>query len=289
MSRTRPDGHHFPSSPNFLSLASAALTATLLGGCSSQHAQPAQAAFGPMPVEVTTVQQADVPLTNEWVGTLDGFVNAQIQPQVSGYLIKQLYQEGSVVQKGQVLFQIDPRPFEAALQQAKASSARPGAPSARPRHSSSSRRSTSTATRRSPLSTPSPPASSTQRSRPPLRRRPQSAPRRPRSPPPQAAVANAKLNLGFTQVRSLITGVAGQATVQVGNLVSPQSVLTSVSQLDPIKVYFSISDDEYLALSRRSTRTAISSTPPQRSRSHSRSPTAAPSRTPAASSSSTAR
>ncbi len=67
----------------------------------------------------------------------------------------------------------------------------------------------------------------------------------------QANVAAAKLNVGFTQVRSLISGVAGQATTQVGNLVNPQSVLTAVSQLDPIKVYFSLSDNEYLALTRR--------------------------------------
>jgi len=72
-----------------------------------------------MPVDVVTVQQSDIPISNEWVGTLDGFVNANIQPQVSGYLIKQNYREGSVVQKGQVLFEIDPRPFQATLEQAQ--------------------------------------------------------------------------------------------------------------------------------------------------------------------------
>ena len=81
----------------------------------------------------------------------------------------------------------------------------------------------------------------------------------------QANVATAKLNLGFTEVRSLISGVAGQATTQVGNLVSPQSVLTSVSQLDPIKVYFSISDSEYLALAGRAKRAAAICSRPQTS------------------------
>ena len=75
--------------------------------------------MGPLPVDVVTVEQSDVPVSNEWVGTLDGYVNANIQPQVTGYLIKQNYREGSVVQKGQVLFQIDPRPFQATLEQAE--------------------------------------------------------------------------------------------------------------------------------------------------------------------------
>ena len=86
-----------------------------VAGCSSH--KPVAAApggMGPLPVSVTAVQQADVPLTGEWVGTMDGYVNAQIQPQVSGYLGRQLYREGSPVAKGQVLFQIDPRPFQAA-------------------------------------------------------------------------------------------------------------------------------------------------------------------------------
>src|SRR5882724_10204323 len=94
------------------------LSLLTLAGCSGTKA----AAPGPPPptVEVTQVVQQDVAVPSEWVATLDGFVNAQIQPRVAGYVIKQNYKEGSVVKKGEVLFEIDPRPFKAALDQAKA-------------------------------------------------------------------------------------------------------------------------------------------------------------------------
>src|SRR6202046_2660709 len=93
----------------------------LLSGCKSEGPPPGAAGFGPLPVQVSTAVQQDVPLTGEWVATTDGFVNAQIQPQVSGYLIRQDYKEGSEVHKGQGLFEIDPRPFQAILDQATAS------------------------------------------------------------------------------------------------------------------------------------------------------------------------
>jgi hypothetical protein len=89
----------------------------LLTACAKKQGVPQVAA--PMPVTVATVEQRDVSLFGDWVATLDGFVNAQIQPQVSGYMIKQDYREGSVVQSGQVLFEIDPRPFQATLDQAE--------------------------------------------------------------------------------------------------------------------------------------------------------------------------
>src|SRR5271168_1784558 len=94
------------------------LGAACLSGCGRKNASAAGQPQA-MPVSVVQVKQADVSLTNEWVGTLDGFVNAQIQPQANGYLIKQNYTEGAQVSKGQVLFEIDPRPFQAALDQAK--------------------------------------------------------------------------------------------------------------------------------------------------------------------------
>ena len=94
--------------------------ATLTGCQSGRAATPSPMAMGPMPVSVVRVLKADVPITGSWVGTLDGFVNAQIQPQVSGYLVKQEYREGAPVAKGEVLFQIDPRPFQAVVDQAKA-------------------------------------------------------------------------------------------------------------------------------------------------------------------------
>jgi membrane fusion protein (multidrug efflux system) len=207
--------------------------------------------MGSLPVGVVPVRQADVPLTGEWVGTLDGFVNAQIQPQVSGYLIRQDYREGSSVTKGQVLFEIDPRPFQATLEQAEGqvgqAQGQVGQAKAQLGLAEINvKRDTPLAAQhaiaQSQLDNDKQQAAQAAATVQAMQAAVTAA---------QANVATAKLNLGFTKVRSLISGVAGQATIQVGNLVSPQSVLTSVSQLDPIKVYFSISDDEYLALTRQ--------------------------------------
>jgi membrane fusion protein (multidrug efflux system) len=228
-----------------------ALVASLLwlSGCEQKPA-PADAQ-GPMPVSAVTVQAQDVPIGNEWVGTLDGFVNAQIQPQVSGYLIRQNYREGSAVSKGQVLFQIDPRPFQALVDQALGQVGQAKGQLAQAQANLglaqiNVNRDTPLAEQRaiaqSQLDNDKQQAAAQQANVEAAKAQIASA---------EAQVSTAKLNLGFTEVRSLIGGVAGQATTQVGNLVSPQSVLTSVSQLDPIKVYFSISDGEYLALSKR--------------------------------------
>jgi membrane fusion protein (multidrug efflux system) len=216
-------------------------------GCDSKPAAPPAA--GPMPVSVITVQASDVPLRNEWVGTMDGYVNAQIQPQVSGYLVEQRYREGSVVSKGQILFQIDPRPFQAALAQAQGQVGQ--AQGALGQAKAQLGLAEINVNRDTPLAEQRAIAQSQ------LDNDKQTAAQQAANvkaaeaqiASAQAAVDNARLNLGFTQVRSLISGVAGQATTQVGNLVSPTSILTSVSQMDPIKVYFSISDSEYLALS----------------------------------------
>jgi len=215
-------------------------------GCEKKQAPPAGS---PMPVSVVTVQASDVPLRNEWVGTMDGYVNAQIQPQVSGYLIKQSYREGSGVSKGQVLFQIDPRPFQAALDQARGQVGQ--AQGALGQAQAQLGLAEINVKRDTPLAEQRAIAQSQ------LDNDKQTAAQMTANvraaeaqiATAKAAVETAELNLGFTQVRSLISGVAGQATTQVGNLVSPQSVLTSVSQMDPIKVYFSISDSEYLSLS----------------------------------------
>ena len=223
------------------------LSVGMFSGCGKTAAAPAGPP-PPMPVTVVEVQPTDVALTSEWVGTLDGFVNAQIQPQANGYLIKQDYKEGSQVTKGQVLFEIDPRPFQAALDQARGqleqakgqvqqAQAQLGlaqinvnrdTPLAKARAIAQSQLDNDT----QQLAQYEANVKSAQAS----------------VDAAAAAVANAKLNLGFTQVRSLITGVAGQATTQVGSLVNTQTVLTSVSQLNPIKAYFSIGDSEYLNL-----------------------------------------
>jgi membrane fusion protein (multidrug efflux system) len=224
--------------------------AALLVGCDNKnaaHAGPPQA----MPVSVVEVTPTDVPLTGEWVGTLDGFVNAQIQPQANGYLIKQNYREGAEVAQGQVLFEIDPRPFQAALDQATGQvdqakgqvllaeaqlgladiNVKRDTPLAQAHAIAQSQLDNDTQQQAQAAASVKSAQASVAAA--------------------EAAVANAKLNLGFTEVRSLIGGVAGQATIQVGNLVNTQSVLTSVSQLNPIKAYFSISDSEYLALTQR--------------------------------------
>ena len=225
------------------------LGVALLTGCGK-----APAAAGPppsLPVSVVDIEGADVPVSNEWVGTLDGYVNAQIQPQASGYLIKQNYREGAQVAKGQILFEIDPRPFQAALDQAKGQLAQAEGQVLQAQAQLglaeiNVKRDTPLAQARaisqSQLDNDVQQKAQTEASVQSAKASVAAA---------QAAVENAQLNLGFTHVRSLITGVAGQATTQVGNLVNTQSVLTSVSQLNPIKVFFSISDSEYLALIQR--------------------------------------
>ena len=221
-----------------------------LAGCERGGPPPAQA-MGPMPVSVVTVGTTEVPLKGEWVGTLDGFVNANIQPQVSGYLVRQLYKEGSLVSKGQVLFQIDPRPFEDALKQAQGQVGQ--AQGQLGQAQAQAGLAQINVNRDAPLAEQRAIAQSQLDNDKQQALNAQAGVRAAQAAiaAGQATVSNAQLNLGFTQVRSLISGVAGQATTQVGNLVGQQSVLTSVSQLDPIKVYFSISDGEYLALTRR--------------------------------------
>lgn len=222
-----------------------------LTGCATTQASTGTPSMGALPVSFVTVRQADVPVKGEWVGTLDGYVNAQIQPQVSGYLIRQEYREGSPVSKGQVLFQIDPRPFQAVVDQAQA---QVGQAKGQLAQAQAQRGLAEINLKRD---TPLAQAHAIAQSQ--LDNDKQIAAQADASVAAaeaavgaaEAALTTAKLNLGFTQVRSLIGGVAGQATTQVGNLVSPQSILTSVSQLDPIKVYFSISDAEYLALTAR--------------------------------------
>ncbi len=222
-----------------LATLAALLSASSLGflsGCKSD-APPsgAGAAYGPLPVQVSTATQQDVPLTGEWVATTDGFVNAQIQPQVSGYLIRQDYKEGSEVHKGQILFEIDPRPLQAVLDQANASLAQAQAQ-------------LDLAGINVHRDTPLAEAHAIAQSQLDNDLQTQAADKAAVANA-QASVEAAELNVGFTKVRSLIDGVAGQAALQVGNLVNTSSILTSVSQLNPIKVYFYISEQEYLTLS----------------------------------------
>jgi len=205
-----------------------------LGGCSGGKA----ASVPPPPVvEVANVVQQDTPIFSEWVAILDGYVNAQIQPHVSGYIIRQNYKEGSVVRKGDVLFQIDPRPFKAALDQAKGQLAQAEAQLGKARLD---------VQRDTPLAQARAIAQSQLDTEIQAKLGTQAL--------VQAAKANveqAQLNLEWTQVTSLINGIAGIAQVQIGNLVGPSSVLTSVSQVDPIKAYFTVSEQEFTDFHRR--------------------------------------
>jgi RND family efflux transporter MFP subunit len=213
----------------------ATFCAVLPAGCSNKNVSAS--APGPVEVQVTKVVQRDVPVYREWVATLDGFVNAQIQPQVSGYLIKQMYQEGQLVHKNQILFKIDPRPFQAVLDQAKAQLAQAEAQLGK---------TDLDVKRDTPLAREKAIAQSQLDNDIQADQAAKAAVQAA-----QAAVAQAELNLEFTNVRSLIDGVAGIANGQVGNLVSPQTPLTTVSQLDPIKVYFVASEQQYLDFVRR--------------------------------------
>jgi len=204
-----------------------------LAGCGSK----AKPALPPPVVQVATVVQQDTPIYTEWVATLDGFVNEQIQPRVSGYIIKQNYVEGSVVSKGQVLFEIDPRPFQAALDHAKAQLSQAEAQLGKAKLD---------VERDTPLAE----AQAIARSQLDTEIQAKLA-ADAQLQAAKADVEEARLNLEFTKVTTLITGIAGIAQVQIGNLVGPSSVLTSVSQVDPIKVYVTVDEQTYTEFHRR--------------------------------------
>jgi RND family efflux transporter MFP subunit len=210
------------------------LSLVLLAGCKRA---PAPVAAAPIPVPVVAATRENVVVTGEWVATTDGYVNAQIQPQASGYLVRQNYAEGSVVKKDQVLFEIDPRPLQAVADQMTGSLAQAQA---------QMELAAINVKRDTPLAAAHALAQSTLDTDLKTLEADKAA-----VTTAQANVEAAQLNVGFTKVRSLIDGVAGLASLQVGSLVGATSVLTSVSQLDPIKVYFFISEQEYLALSTR--------------------------------------
>jgi RND family efflux transporter MFP subunit len=215
--------------PRYLAILAPIIVSLGLAGCGRGHAQtklPATEVLVARPV------QQDVPIQSEWVATLDGYVNAQIQPQVSGYIISQDYKEGSFVRKGQVLFEIDPRPFKATLDRAKGELAQAEAQLGK---------STLDVDRDTPLvaqkAVPKQQLDTEIQAKLAAEAQVESS---------KAAVERAELDLGWTKVSSLVDGVAGIAQVQMGNLVGTSSQLTSVSQVDPIKVYFPVSEQEYL-------------------------------------------
>jgi membrane fusion protein (multidrug efflux system) len=231
-------------------------------------------------VQVANVQQTDVPVYHEWIGTLDGLVNADIKAQVSGYLVQQAYTEGSFVKAGQLLFQIDPRPFQAALDQAQGQLAQAEGQLEQARAQLSQaqaqvsvaqanqHRTQLDVDRYTPLVqqqavTQQDLDNATQNNMAALAQS-QSARAQVETANAQitantaalqtakAAVETARINFGFAQITSPIDGIPGRAQLQVGALVNPASgVITTVSTLDPIKVYFTVSEQELIDYTRQ--------------------------------------
>jgi len=201
----------------------AAATAVALFGGGCERAPPPRAA-APPEVAVIEARQQDVPIAREWVGTLAGLVHAHVHPQVTGYLIARPYREGAAVKKGDLMFEVDPRPFQAALDQALARLGKDELDVQRLR----------------PLAKLN--AVSQQELDDALQA----------DLGDKAAVEQARINLGFTRVTAPIDGIAGLAQAEIGDLVGPGTVeLTTVSTLDPIKVYFTLSEADYLRYGRQ--------------------------------------
>ena len=230
-----------------------------LAGCSSSQAHFKM----PDPeVLVASPVQQDVAVHSEWVASLDGYVNAEIRPQVPGYMVSQDYKEGAAVRKGQVLFEIDPRPFQAALDGAKGQLARASGERARAKAELNQaeaqlKRAANDVERDTPLVEQKAVAKEKLDTEIQAKRAAEATVESAQAAivaaqaaveACKAAVERAELDLGWTKVTSLVDGVAGIANVQMGNLIGPTMPmpLTSVSQVDPIKVYFPVSEQEYL-------------------------------------------
>jgi membrane fusion protein (multidrug efflux system) len=249
-----------------------------LVGCSTSANTPR--APEPPAVEVVQVEQRDVPIYVEWIGTLDGIVNADIKAQVSGYLLKQDYTEGSFVKKGQLLFEIDPRPFQAAVDQAEGQLAQANGQLAQAKAQLTQAEAQLAVTEANQVRTQldvdrymplAKQQAITQQDMDNATQNNVAAKAQVQAAKAQietaraqiqaaaaavqavtAAVETAKLNLSFTRLTSPIDGLAGVAQQQVGALVSPASgAVTTVSTVDPIKGYFTASEQEYLDFHRR--------------------------------------
>jgi RND family efflux transporter MFP subunit len=206
----------------------------------------------PAEVLVTQVEQKDVPIYGEWIGTLDGLVNADVRAQVTGYLMSQAYQEGAFVKAGQLLFQIDPRPFQAALDQAvgqlaQAKAALANAQAVQGRTQLDVERYTPLAKEQAASQQDLDNAVQNN-----LAAKATVATAEAQIKTAEAAVETAQINLDFTRLVAPIEGIAGQAQLQVGALVNLSSgPVTSVSTVNPIKVYFTVSEPQYLGWRRR--------------------------------------
>ncbi|MCX7011741.1 MAG: efflux RND transporter periplasmic adaptor subunit [Candidatus Sumerlaeota bacterium] len=226
------------SRPAFAILLFAGVFAGVLAGVGCSRKEPGNEASGPPEVLTTPVVQQDVPVMQEWVGVLDGSVDAVIHARVSGYIVTRNYEEGALVKEGDLLFQIDPRPFEAALAQAKADLAKAQANQLKTgidvkrlgilyKQGAASEEDYDTATQADAA------AQADAEAR-------------------KAAVQTAELNLEYARITAPVTGIAGQANANIGDLVGPGTdSLTTISVVDPIKAYISFSEPEYLTAAPR--------------------------------------
>ena len=204
-------------------------------GCHGKPAAPPPQ--GPPTVVVTPVVQRDVPVTQEWIGTTAGNINAEIRPRAEGYLLRRVYAEGSFVRQGDLMFEIDPRQVQAQLQQTQGDLAQAQAQLSKAQQD---------VNRFRPLAAQK--AVSQQELDNALS---SAAAAKAVVDAKQAAVHQARLNLGWSRVTAPISGIAGASQAQVGDLVSPSSILAVVSQCDPIRVLYPLSEQEYLALQER--------------------------------------
>jgi membrane fusion protein (multidrug efflux system) len=212
-------------------LLAAALAGTIASdGCKKDAPPPAPP---PPVVEVAPVTQKDVTIYEEWIGSLDGYVNAEIRPQIEGYVLRQTYREGFAVKAGEMLFEIDPRQFQATYDQAKGQLAQYQATLANAK---------TTVARYRPLAAQK---AISQQELDDAETKERTSQANVESA--QASLEKAQLDLTWTRVLSPIDGVSGVAKSQVGDLVNRQTVMTTVSQVNPIKVYFNPSEQEYLA------------------------------------------
>jgi len=214
------------------------LLTLLAGGCKKPQSPELR---GPPEVQVSPVIQRDVPVYRVWIGNLDGSINTQVRARVSGYLVAQNYQEGSQVKEGELLFQIDPRPLQAALDQARGDLARAEAAerlaalNLKRARELFSGKVTSVQERDTSVADYGTAKANVQAQ--------------------QAAVETARLNLDYAQITSPVDGIAGIATAQIGDFVGPDSAqttsLTTISSVDPIQAYVTITEQDYIEFARR--------------------------------------
>jgi RND family efflux transporter MFP subunit len=209
------------------------LLSVALAGCSSKEEKLAPPPPG---VTVTPVVKKDVEIRQEWVGTMAGNTDADIRPKVEGFLLTRLYQEGAFVEKGQAMFQLDKRQAQAAVEQATGVLDR--ARAALAQADIDVRRYTPLVAQRAVSQAELDKAQSAQRAATAM------------VDADQAALDNANLNLGWTTVTSPISGVAGVAKVGIGDLMTPNTVMTTVSNVNPIYVDVNVAEQEYLRFSR---------------------------------------